>query len=110
LALEQSINEQPNNNNNNKKVFYVVKKRGRFKEYQNISYIDQNNSFRGIACFNSLWEALQYKQLYEQRLVKQYLKERKRGYETNNNNRPNYNKSDLKVFVEHEIPNIKSYY
>jgi hypothetical protein len=106
---EQKEQEQQQlKQNNNKKGFFVIKRKSKYNLWMPVALYDEENHYR-VAVFEDFYQAIQYQKKYEDRLIKQYLKERKRGYE-NNNKRPNYNRGEVKLFIEHEMPNIRNYF
>lgn len=94
-----------NNNNNNKKMFYIIKRKARFNSWVPISYIDDNNNFRGQAVFTSFWQATEYMRKYEDRLIRNHLKESRRH---SNDNQRRLNAAELKIFSENSLPDIRS--
>ena len=62
--------------------------------------------YRGLACFDTLWEAVQYQRKYEDRLIKSHLRENKGHH---NNNKSGRAHNEVKLFVEHSIPSMYQY-
>jgi TolA-binding protein len=95
-------------------TFYIVKRRVVGNLWEAISYFDENNNFRGLACFDTLKEAEDYQRKFEDKLI---LKHLKRFGVNNNNNGSNdkavrvvthYNsEKTLRIFCEHSLPTIK---
>lgn len=90
-----------------KKKFFVVKKRGINKQWLPITLYDDEGHYRGVAYFDDFFTAFKYMQKFEQKLIKNYLRE------VNDNNGGNWrhntkHEREFKVFCEDTIPNIKA--
>ncbi len=75
-----------------------------------VALYNETNNFKGLAVFENFHEAVQYKKIFEEKLMKVYLRERGKGHESSNDNRSTFNRGEVRIFVEREMPNIKTYF
>jgi hypothetical protein len=99
--------QQPATAAEEQKKFFVLEKSIK-NQWLPISYFDENNNFKGVACFTSFFDAVKYQQRYEEKLINHYLKDNKGNCNsTNKHYRMMHNDiMNTKIFCERELPSL----
>jgi hypothetical protein len=106
---KELLQQQQDFINNNQPAFFVLRKMTMHKKYDVISYYsEKTGNFLGPAYFTNLQECIQYKDRYEQKLIRRYLHENpnRRKIKPNPSGGRLRAAGDIKIFCEPEIPQL----
>ena len=108
LIVDNKLKQEQQQQQSKEKVFYVLRKKTMHGRYDVISLYDGNGSFRGPAIFDNEQDALKYKDIYEQKLIRKYLyeNEKRRMLKRGAGGKYQMMKSaaDIKVCLEKSLP------